>query len=119
MLKQYLGTHKITFGKDKEAEENEKAVPDRKAIQAYLHGLKNQRSRGSPLDDNDNEEEEEEEEEDMEDKDGEDYTENFQKTKLKNVSVSLLVCTIFQVLLNMVNRKNLQSHCYQAHRRKW
>ena len=77
MLKQYLGTHKITFGKDKEAEENEKAVPDRKAIQAYLHGLKNQRSRGSPLDDNDNEEEqaeeeevEEEEEEDKEDEDG-------------------------------------------------
>jgi hypothetical protein len=28
MLRQYLGTHKISFGKDKEAEEDETAIPD-------------------------------------------------------------------------------------------
>jgi hypothetical protein len=79
MLRQYLGTHKISFGKDKEAEENETAIPDQKAIQVYLHGLKSQRSRGSQLDEveeeEDGQEEEEDEEEKEEDENAEDYRE--------------------------------------------
>ena len=63
MLRQYLGTHKISFGKDKEAEENEKALPDRKAIQIYLQGLKSQRPGGSGVDEEEEAEEEEEKEE--------------------------------------------------------
>jgi hypothetical protein len=91
MLRQYLGTHKISFGKDKEAEEDENAIPDRKAIQNYLRGLKSQRSRGSQLD-------EEEDEEGDEEDEAEDEEVKFlpsKKTILKNVSVCLLVLLYF------------------------
>jgi hypothetical protein len=84
MLRQYLGSHKISFGKDKEAEENETAIPDRKAIHVYLNGLKSQRS-GDKEDDEDDDDEEEDEDE-------EDHPQKFptKKTILKNVSFSLL-----------------------------
>jgi hypothetical protein len=88
MLRQYLGTHKISFKKDKKAEEDETAKPDEKAIQVYLHGLKSQRSRGSQLDEEDSKEEDEDDEEE-EDEDEEDYPEKsvpFKKTMLKDVS---------------------------------
>jgi hypothetical protein len=90
MLRQYLGTHKITFEKDKEAEERETAIPDRKAIQIYLHGLKSQRFTGSELD-------EEDDEGDKDDEDEEDHRKKIlpsKRTILKNVSVALLVCAI-------------------------
>ena len=53
MLRQYLGMHKIAFEKDKEAEENETAPPDQKAIQVYLNRLKIQMSRMGQLSDED------------------------------------------------------------------
>ena len=96
MLRQYLGTHKISFRKDKEAEENETAIPDRKAIQVYLTGLQSQKSGESQLDEE--EEGEDEEEGDDEEEEGEDEEEEDEKslpskkTNLKNVSASLLVC---------------------------
>lgn len=83
MLRQYLGTHKISFRKDKEAEENETAIPDRKAIQVYLNGLQSQKSGESQLDEEEEGEVEEEEDE---------KSLPSKKTNLKNVSASLLVC---------------------------
>ena len=83
MLRQYLGTHKISFRKDKEAEENETAIPDRKAIQVYLTGLQSQKSGESQLDEEEEGEVEEEEDE---------KSLPSKKTNLKNVSASLLVC---------------------------
>jgi hypothetical protein len=98
MLRQYLGTHKIVFGKDKEAEEKETAIPDRKAIEVYLQGLKSQRGRGSQLDEEEEEEEEEEkendEEEEEEEENGEEKDEKIlrsKKTVFENVSASLML----------------------------
>lgn len=110
MLRQYLGSHKITFRKDKKAEENDTSVPNKKAIQIYLHGLKSQRSEGSQLDE---EEGQEEDDEEGEEEDEEDEIPPSKQTILKRVSVSLLVCAILYL---MIDRKNLRRHCL---RQKW
>jgi hypothetical protein len=112
MLRQYLGSHKITFGKDKKAEENDTSVPDKKAIQIYLHGLKSQRSEGSQLDGD--EEGQEEDDEEGEEEDEEEEIPPTKKTILKRVSVSLLlVCAILYL---MIDRKNLRRHCLRQKR---
>jgi hypothetical protein len=111
MLRQYLGTHKITFEKDKEAEENETTVPDRKAIQIYLQGLKSQRSTGSGLDDS--------EEEDGEEEDEEDDQEKILSPKKLTIVLKSVSATLYQVVcamvLHMFDRKKLKMH---SHRRK-
>ena len=112
MLRQYLGSHKITFGKDKKAEENDTSVPNKKAIQIYLHGLKSQRSEGSQLDEEEGQEEDDEEGEDSEE-DEEDEIPPAKQTILKRVSVSLLVCAILYL---MIDRKNLWRHCLRQKR---
>lgn len=90
MLRQYLGTHKITFEKDKEAEESEAAIPDRKAIQIYLHGLKSQKTTGSELDSDEDDDGGDEDKEDEEDEEDNLKKILSKKSILKNVSVASL-----------------------------
>lgn len=103
MLRQYLGSHKITFGKDKKAEEKDTSVPDKQAIQIYLHGLKSQRPEGSQLDAE--EEGEEDDDEEDEDEDEEEELPPTKKTIVKRVSDGLLLCAI---ILLMIDRKKLR-----------
>lgn len=61
VIKQYLGTQKINFEKDSEAESNQTGKPDRKMIENYLAGLPSQRRMQNGNDIREEEEEEEEE----------------------------------------------------------
>ena len=106
ILRQYLGTHKTSFAKDQEAEENEKAVPDRQAIQVYLKGLKSQRSRGSELEekdeDKDEDDDKEQEEEDEQEKDKEDEEVEQEEVEEKSVGAKKTPFEIVSACLSFV-----------------
>ena len=102
MLQQYLGTHKTSFTKDQEAEENEKAVPDQQAIQVYLKGLTSQRSHGSELEEKDEDDDKEQEEEDEQEKDNEDEEVKQEEVEEKSVRAKKTPFEVVSACLSFV-----------------